>query len=73
MSGTSKDLLDCEVKIVSALEQIKNMLITTMVSQKQMYIALQEIKKDPGFNDKYNVRIQKIGNIFAQDDEEQKE
>ena len=70
MTGTPKDLLDCNTRIGSALEQIKNMLITTMVSQKQMYIALQEMKKDPGFNDKYNVQIKKIGDIFAQEDEE---
>lgn len=70
MTGSPKDLLDCNTKIQSALEQIKKMLITTMVSQKQMYIALQEMKKDPGFNDKYNVQIKKIGDIFAQEDEE---
>ncbi len=35
-----------------------------------MYIALQEMKKDPSFNDKYNVQIEKIGDIFAIEDEE---
>lgn len=41
-----------------------------MVSQKQMYIALQDLKKDPNFNKKYNVQIKKIGDIFALNEED---
>jgi hypothetical protein len=31
----------------------------------QMYIALQDLKKDPNFNKNYNVDVKKIGDIFA--------
>ena len=70
MAGIKKDLQDCDTKIRSALRKIKDQLFTSMITQKQMYIALQEMKKDPSFNDKYNVQIEKIGDIFAIEDEE---
>jgi hypothetical protein len=35
-----------------------------------MYIALQDIKKDPNFNKNYNVQVEKIGDIFADNDED---
>jgi hypothetical protein len=35
-----------------------------------MYIALQDFKKEPDFNMKYNVQIKKIGNLFALKHEE---
>ncbi len=35
-----------------------------------MCIALYDLKKDPNFNNDYNVLVKKIGDIFAVHDED---
>ena len=64
MSGKSQNLSDCETSILNEIDKIKDNIYSVMITDKQKYIVLRDLKKDPNFYQNYIVNIKKIGNIF---------
>lgn len=64
MSGKSQNLSDCETSILNEIDKIKSNIYSVMITDKQKYIVLRDLKKDPNFYQNYIVNIKEIGNIF---------